>query len=299
MSLSEVDCAALPRTAEHAGDRGLQPLVLIGDRQAHAVEPALLERAQELDPERARLDLADIQADHLAHAGLVHRVRDDDRLGHDPAVVADLDLLGVEPQVRVGALKRPLAERSTCSSSARHIALTRSLVIPSIPSCSTSRSTLRVDTPLTYASSTTATIACSERRRGSRNDGKYERPRPLLRDQQLDLADPRLPRPRPIPVAMRQPRLGATSPSPAPISAEISPSINSRATSATASLTKSSSRPSIALRDDIGNRHALTFGHRGVSIHVDCGNSRRVRRHGGRPSPRSTYPTPVTPLLPT
>ena len=30
-------------------------------------------------------------------------------------------------------------------------------------------------------------------------------------------------------------------------------------------------KPTIAhLRDDIGNRHALTFGHRGVLLHVDC-----------------------------
>ena len=89
----------------------LEPLVLIGDRQPHAGQAALLERAQELDPERARLDLADIQADHLAHAGLVHGVGDHQRLGHHPAVVADLDVLGVQPQVRVGALQRPLAEQ--------------------------------------------------------------------------------------------------------------------------------------------------------------------------------------------
>ena len=97
--------------AQHAGDRGLEPLVLIGDRQAHTVQPPLLERAQELDPERARLDLADIQADHLPHAGLVHRVGDHQRLGHHPPVVTHLDLFGVQPQVRVGALKRPLPER--------------------------------------------------------------------------------------------------------------------------------------------------------------------------------------------
>ena len=107
----EVDGAALPRAAEHAGDRGLEPLVLIGDRQAHAVQPATLQRAQELDPERAGLDLADVQADHLAHTGLVHRVRHHDRLGNDPAVIADLDHLRVKPQVRVGALQRPLAEQ--------------------------------------------------------------------------------------------------------------------------------------------------------------------------------------------
>jgi hypothetical protein len=33
----EVDRAALPRAAQHAGDRGLEPLVLIGDRQAPQV----------------------------------------------------------------------------------------------------------------------------------------------------------------------------------------------------------------------------------------------------------------------
>ena len=60
-------------------------------------------------------------------------------------------------------------------------------------------------------------------------------------------------------------------------------------------------KPPVAdLRDDIGNRrHALTIGHRGVSIHVDCGNSRRVRRRDGRPSRASTYQALVTPLLPT
>ena len=108
---SEVDGAALPRAAQHAGDRGLESLVLIGDREAHPVQAARLQRAQELDPERAGLDLADIQADHLPHPGLVHRVGDHHRLGNDPAVVADLDLLGVQPQVGVGALQRPLPEQ--------------------------------------------------------------------------------------------------------------------------------------------------------------------------------------------
>ena len=100
--------------AQHAGDRALQSLVLIGDRQAHTVESALLQPAQELDLERARLDLADIQADHLAHPGLVHRIGDEQRLGHNAAVVTDLDVLGVEPQVRVGALQWPRRNASTC-----------------------------------------------------------------------------------------------------------------------------------------------------------------------------------------
>jgi hypothetical protein len=41
----EVDCASLPWTAQHAGDRGLEPLVLVRDREAHAVQAALVERA--------------------------------------------------------------------------------------------------------------------------------------------------------------------------------------------------------------------------------------------------------------
>src|SRR5437764_13220913 len=43
--------------------------------------------------------------------GLVHRIRDDERLGDDPPLVSHLDLLGIEPQVRVRAVERPLAER--------------------------------------------------------------------------------------------------------------------------------------------------------------------------------------------
>jgi hypothetical protein len=48
------------------------------------------------------------------------------------------------------------------------------LLMPAMPSCSTIRSTLRVETPLTNASITTDISACSERVRGSRKPGKYE-----------------------------------------------------------------------------------------------------------------------------
>ena len=44
--------------------------------------------------------------------------------------------------------------------------------IPLIPSAWTSASTFRVLTPCTYASATTATNACSARRRGSSQLGK-------------------------------------------------------------------------------------------------------------------------------
>jgi len=91
---SEVHRAALPWTAEHPGDRVLEALVLIGDRQPHPSQPAALQAAQELDPEAAGLGLADVQADHLPDPALVHRVGDHQRFGDDAAVIADLDLIG-------------------------------------------------------------------------------------------------------------------------------------------------------------------------------------------------------------
>ncbi len=103
---------ALPATGrEHARDRRLEPLMLIGDRQAHTIKTALLERAQKLGPERAGLDLPDIQADHLLDPALMDRVGDDDRVRHHPAMVSDLHVLSVQPQIPIGALQRPLAEQ--------------------------------------------------------------------------------------------------------------------------------------------------------------------------------------------
>jgi hypothetical protein len=41
----------------------------------------------------------------------MHRIRDDQRLGHHTAALADLHLLGIEPHIGVGALQRPLPEQ--------------------------------------------------------------------------------------------------------------------------------------------------------------------------------------------
>ena len=90
----EVHRAPLPRAGEHPGDRGLQPFVVIGDREADAGQPALFEPAQELGPEGAGLDLADVEPDDLSDPRLVHGVGDHQRLGHHPAVVSDLDVIG-------------------------------------------------------------------------------------------------------------------------------------------------------------------------------------------------------------
>jgi hypothetical protein len=79
----EVHRAPLPGAGQHAGDGVLEPFVLIRDRQPDAGQAAFLQAAQELDPEAAGLDLADVDADHLPQPGLVHRISDDQRFADD------------------------------------------------------------------------------------------------------------------------------------------------------------------------------------------------------------------------
>ena len=107
----EVHGAALPWRSEHLGQRRLEAGVGIGDRQLHPDQAAGDQAAQELAPERLGLGLADVEADDLAPAGLVHAVGDDHALVHHPPAGADLLDLGVDEQIRVAALERPLAER--------------------------------------------------------------------------------------------------------------------------------------------------------------------------------------------
>jgi len=95
---------------EHALDRVLEALVLVRDRKTDTLKPAGPQRAQELDPEGLGLDLADVQSDHLAHAGLVHRICDHQCLGAHVGTRAHLDVLGIQPQIRIAAFQRALPE---------------------------------------------------------------------------------------------------------------------------------------------------------------------------------------------
>jgi hypothetical protein len=106
----EVDGAALPRAAQHLGDRGLEASVGVGDAQPHPVQAPGAQAAEELAPEALGLGLADVQADHPAAAAVVHAVGDHQRLVPDPTRLAHALNLGVQPQVRVGARQGPLPE---------------------------------------------------------------------------------------------------------------------------------------------------------------------------------------------
>jgi hypothetical protein len=82
----------------------------IGDTQPDPVQAPGPQRAQEVAPEALGLGLAHVQAEHLPAARGVDAVGDHQRLVADPAGLTHALDLGVQPQVRVGALQRPLAE---------------------------------------------------------------------------------------------------------------------------------------------------------------------------------------------
>jgi hypothetical protein len=269
--MSRVKCT-VQRCHGHASTRAiaaLSPLVLVGDRQPHPGQPARVQRAQELDPERARLDLADVQADNLPHAGLVHRIGDDQRLGHDPPAVSDLDLFGVEPQVGVGAVQRPLAKQLDLliqRPAQRRYTVLGHPVDPQL-----------LDQPVDLASAHPVDIRLQHDRHDRlltapprlQEARKVRAPSPLLGNQQLDLPDPRLPRPGAIPVAMRRPTIRRDLPQPG---ADLSPDLrlHQRPRDQRNRLAREILKPTIAhLRNDIGNRHPLNLGHRGVSNSSD------------------------------
>jgi hypothetical protein len=203
----EVHRAALPRRAQHLGDRVLQPLVGIGDDQLHADQAAGHQRAHEVGPERFGLGGADVQADDLPPAGLVHAVGDDHALALHPASVADLLDLRVEEQIEVAALKRPGAKRLDL------------LVEPGADAADLRPADPQpealdelVDAPGRHPAHIGLLHHAEQRLLGAPSrlqEAREIRALADLGDLQLDLARSGVPPPRSIAVAMRGPVLGA------------------------------------------------------------------------------------------
>jgi len=107
----EVHRAALPRRPEHLRQRRLQARVGIRDRQLDANQPTGHQAAQELAPERLGLGLAHVQPEDLPPPGLVHTMGDHHAPVHHPPAVPDLLHLGIDEQIRIAALQRPLSKR--------------------------------------------------------------------------------------------------------------------------------------------------------------------------------------------
>ena len=90
----------MSRALKDAAQGSDQAGVLVGDDQPHPGQPTLLQRAQERPPKHLVLRIADIDAEDLSAAAGGDAGRD--HRGHrgDLAAAADVQVGGVEEQVR-------------------------------------------------------------------------------------------------------------------------------------------------------------------------------------------------------
>ena len=107
----EVHPAALPGGAEHARDGGLDALVGVGDDEFHAAQAAPRQLPKEGRPEGLGLGRTNIHPEYLAPAVSIDANGDNDGDRDDAAVLADLHVGRVDPQVRPIAFQWPLQER--------------------------------------------------------------------------------------------------------------------------------------------------------------------------------------------
>jgi hypothetical protein len=80
----------------------------VGDHQLDAAQSAAGELAHEGGPERLGLGGPDVHAENLTPPVIVDADRDNRRYRDDAAILPDLHIGGVDPQIRPVALDRPL-----------------------------------------------------------------------------------------------------------------------------------------------------------------------------------------------
>src|SRR5918995_3821974 len=103
--------AALPGGTQDLRDGGFQTFVGVGDDQLYALQAAAHQAAQKLDPEGGGFRLTQAKPEDLAAAVLVDAGGDYRGDRHDAAILADLDVGRIEPEVGPLAVQRPLEER--------------------------------------------------------------------------------------------------------------------------------------------------------------------------------------------
>jgi len=157
--------------------------------------------------QNASVSAADVQADDLAAAGLVDGVRDDDALALHAAAVSDLLDLGVDEQIRVAALQRPLAERLHLLIEQAGDPADLALGDPQPQALDELIDATRRDTAdiRLLDDAHERLLAALARLQEAREVAALTD----LRDLQLDLTRARIPSPRPIAIAMRRPILRA------------------------------------------------------------------------------------------
>ena len=244
------------------------------------VQAALDQAAQEAAPEGLRLRLADVEGDHLPVARLVHAVGEHEALAHDAASVSDLLHLGVQPQVRIAALERPVAEGVDLLVQA--LADPRDLALGD-------PQPQRLDHLVDLARGDTGDIRLlhdrDERLLGA--PPRLEEAREVaaaaeLGDRQLDLARARRPRPRPVAVAMGEPLLRGAL---AAVRADQLRHLRLHQLLHDPAQRLAQEVKPLALQqvaDNLLNRHPLRLGHRGDSSRRRLGGLDEFERRGGR-----------------
>ena len=140
----------------------------------------------------------------------MHSVGEYERLADDAATVSDLLDLGIQPQVGVAALERPVAERVDLLVEAGADPRDLALGDPQAE-----RLDNLVDLPRRDAGDIRLLHHRDERLLGPAarlEEAREVAATPDLWDRQLDLARARLPRPRPVAVAVRETLLAAHAP---------------------------------------------------------------------------------------
>jgi site-specific DNA recombinase len=103
--------ASLPAGADdHLADGLLEAAVGVADHQPHAARPAGDQPLQEGAPDGGVLARADVQPQHLAHPVLAHAVGDHHRHRLHPVLPAHVLVARVEPHVGVRGVQPPAAE---------------------------------------------------------------------------------------------------------------------------------------------------------------------------------------------
>ena len=254
------------------------------------MQAAGAQRPEELAPERLGLGLADVEADHLAAAGLVHGVGDHQALLAHPAALADLLDLAVQPQVGVAALQWPLAEDL-------HLLIEAATEPGDLVLGQMQPHLLDEAVDLARGDAVDVGLLDDRDQRLLGTPARMQEAREVaalaqLRDLKLDLPGARVPRPRPIAVALRHALAGDLTELGADLPGDLG-------------LHQLGDHPRDALAHDIGvlaahqlvdhlrSGHPPLLGHRGASPSSVLSGTDDSEARGGRPSFRTSSARPL------
>lgn len=121
----------------------------VADHALHAAQSPADEALQDGVPQGDLLRQPHVETDDFAHTIRADAVgRHHRHTAHRP-LIPHMLVAGVQPQIHIDRVQPPLTEYAALRTQAVTMRLTSLLLIPLIPNCCTSASTLRVEKPCT------------------------------------------------------------------------------------------------------------------------------------------------------